>query len=115
MKWRVALLIIVVLAAFLPTSTFADVPQPWAYAAVQCSGLPVSQVWSGFYEFSAWYGWAHQVKTPTQWSGSYDARVNEYAHLLGCGDMLENGALSRWAKSYVPVYTAILTSAPWPE
>ena len=91
-----------------PSPAFAESPQPYTYALVKCSGLPVDILILAEQDFDTAYGWSHQLTTPAQWSGSYEARVNEFASLLGCPQVLQDGQLTRWFKFYSPTYQHIL-------
>ena len=103
-----ALLALSLLMLSVPAPAFADSPQPYTYALVKCSGLPVDILVLAQQDFDTAYGWSHQLTTPAQWSGSYEARVNEFASLLGCPQVLQDGQPNRWFKFYSPTYQHIL-------
>lgn len=111
MKWRNAILIALVLALSIlagAATAYADDPQPFVYPMVKCSGLPVATLVQAEQQFDTEYGWAHGLVTDWQWRASYEERVNEFAALLGCPQVLDNGALTRWYVFYVPTYGRIL-------
>lgn len=76
----------------------------YQYALVQCSGLSLAELQAAEQRFDTWYGWQKQLTTPAQWTGTYEARVNEFAASLGCPKMLDSGQLTFAAKLYVPVF-----------
>lgn len=111
MKWRnvVLVVLVLILSVFAGAATaYADEPQPFVYPMVKCSGLPVATLVQAEQEFDTAYGWDHGLVTDWQWKASFEARVNEFAALLGCPQVLDGGALTRWYKFYVPTYSRIL-------
>lgn len=110
------LLILVFLLSFalsiFPQVVFAESPQPYLYAMTRCSGLSITQLQGAQQDFDTQYGWQHQLTTQAQWSNSYEARANEFAHALGCPQPLRDGALMFAYKIYVPTYQRILTLFP---
>ncbi len=84
---------------------------------VQCSGLSINDVVSGERQFYDLYWAEHQLLTPAMWQASYIARVNEFAHVIGCPALLSDegnnlaGQLTFAARIYAPVYRAILTAS----
>ncbi len=118
MKWRIVLLVFALSLAFVPSVALADSPQPVQYSLVKCSGLNVDLVVSGQRAFDDAYGASHQLTTSQMWEGTYVTRVNEFAHAVGCGDVLKAdgsaATLTFWAKLYAPVYAAIIGHSPFP-
>ncbi len=116
MKWRIVLLVFVL--SLVPSVALADSPQPAQYALTKCSGLGIDLVVSGQRAFDDAYGSSHQLTTSQMWEGTYLARVNEFAHAVGCGDVLKAdgsaATLTFWAKLYAPVYQSIFTHSPFP-
>jgi hypothetical protein len=110
-------IVAVLLIALLPTTAYADGPQPFQYALVKCSGLSIDQVVLGEQQFDTQYGYDHQLTTPEMWTGTYISRVNEFAHTVGCPQVLEDdgspaGHLTFWFKIYVPTYQRVLRNLP---
>ena len=95
-----------------PQPVSAESPQPYLYVMTRCSGLSITQLQSTQQDFDSAYGWAHQLTTSVQWSASYEARANEFAHALGCPQPLRDGALTFAYKIYVPTYQYIWTLFP---
>lgn len=90
----------------------ADSPQPVQYAMMHCSGLGIELVVSGERQFDDAYGFNHQLTTAEAWNNTYVARVNEFARLVGCPQMLNDdgssvGVLSFAARIYAPTFKAI--------
>ena len=117
----VVVLSIVLLTAIarVPHVAYAESPQPVQYAIAQCSGLSIDLVVSAQQSFDSAYGWAHQLTTPEQWQATYVARVNEFAHAVGCPDVLVqnadgSAALTFSARIYAPIFQAIYTHAAFP-
>lgn len=113
MKWKLALLVAVVLSFGALGVAFADGPSDATLAIVQCSGMNLDTVVSGEQSFDTQIGTAKQLTTQGQWEASYVWRVNEFAHRVGCPDVLTteggwSGTLTYAAKYYVPVFKAIL-------
>jgi hypothetical protein len=107
---RLALLIALValLVGLVPTASAAPPPQDWQFAAVHCSGFDVPTVQSTFDKFSDWYGGYYNLNSTAAWQASYEARVNLYAHLVGCPDLLRDGQLTFAARVYAPVFQFLL-------
>ena len=97
---------------FVPQIASAEAPQPYLYAMPRCSGLSITQLQDAQQDFDSAYGWQHQLTTPAQWSASYEARANEFAHALGCPAPLCDGALAFAYKIYAPTYQRIWTLFP---
>jgi hypothetical protein len=101
-----------------PGTALADEPvQPYVYAMVKCSSLSIDQVVLAEQQFDTQYGYDHQLATPEMWTGTYISRVNEFAHTVGCPQVLEDdgspaGHLTFWFKIYVPTYQRILRNLP---
>lgn len=103
---------VIALSMFAPMIVSADVPapQPWQYAAVQCSGLgTVENVVYATNQFDAQYGFDHQLTTPGMWQASYIARTNQFASSIGCPQVLWDdgtlsGSLTMFYRVYVPWY-----------
>lgn len=114
MKWRilVSVSIVVITLALTSITARADGPTDAQYAMVHCSGLGIDSIVSGEQSFDTAYGFAHNLTTFEQWRGSYVDRTNQFARLIGCGDVLANdgagAALTLAGKSYGPLYRAIL-------
>lgn len=106
----VFLIPLIALSVIAPMTAFADGPQPYQYAMIQCSGLgTVENVVYANQQFDTGYGFDHQLTTLGQWQASYIARVNEFASAVGCPQVLQDdntptGALTFWYKIYVPQY-----------
>ena len=81
MKWKFALAVLFVALALVPVSVDAAPPEPFLFGMVNCSGYDVGDLQALRARFDAWYGAEHQV---VDWSGSYHARMNEFAASLGC-------------------------------
>lgn len=117
MKWLAVLVLLFALFALAPVAR-ADSPTPAQYAMIHCSGLPIDYIVSGEQSFDTAFGFAHNLTTPEQWQGSYVDRTNQFARLLGCGDVLTSdghgAALTLAAKVYAPVYGAILKHEAFP-
>lgn len=115
MKWKKSLIVlaVLVLSALAPIAVSADGPSDATLAIVQCSGMNLDTVTAGEQAFDTAIGFQKQLTTPAQWQGSYVWRVNEFAHRVGCPDVLTGeggwpGTLTYAAKYYVPVFKAIL-------
>ncbi len=106
MKKVLVILLVLIFLSAVPAS--AESPQPYQYALVKCSGLPVATLVRAEQSFDSAYGYKHQLTTLEQWIGTYEARVNEFASLLGCPQVLSEGQLTFWYKIYTPVYRGIL-------
>ena len=118
MKWRIVLLVFVLSILLVPSVALADSPQPVQYSLVKCSGFGIDLVVSGQRAFDDAYGSSHQLTTSQMWEGTYVTRVNEFAHAVGCPDVLKAdgsaATLTFWAKLYAPVYQSILTHRAFP-
>lgn len=97
----IALSLLLILSASIAS---ADGPADYRAAMVKCSGLNVAQLAHAQQVFDTEYGWAHQLRTPEQWQGTYEARSNEFAQSLGCNSPLDSGKLTFWYRIYVPTY-----------
>src|SRR4030065_1480020 len=84
MKWKIGLIVLVVLAALLPSIALAGDPPEYHFGMVQCSGLSLVELGIANQKFDSAYGWQHQLTTPAQWIGSYPARVEMFASTVGC-------------------------------
>jgi hypothetical protein len=118
MKVFVSVLVAMVLCVVFVGAALADGPQDVQYAMTQC-GPSIDLVVSGQQAFDTACGFSHQLTTPAQWQGSYISRVNEFAHAIGCPQMLGDdgspaGALTFAAKIYAPVFKAIYTRGAFP-
>ncbi|GEM_PF-3847101 len=113
MKWYLVLLVaVIVICALAPQAAGAENPQPYQFALVKCSSLSLSEVQSANQMFDTTYGYEHQLTTPAQWLGTYEARVNEFASSVGCPRVLDGGQLTFWYKIYAPTYQRILRNTP---
>ena len=110
-RWIVIALFLIALALSAAPAR-AEEPQPYLYAMVKCSGLPVPTLVQAQQEFDTQYGFDHSLTTMDQWRSSYESRANEFASLLGCPSVLDDGRLTRWYQFYTPTYSRILRNIP---
>ncbi len=120
MKWRLSIIIAVLIVTLSAKIALADSPQPVQYAMMHCSGLSIDLIMSSERQFDDAYGFNHQLTTPAAWNNTYVARVNEFARTVGCPQMLNDdgssvGSLTFAAKIYAPVYRVIVTHGVFPE
>lgn len=114
MKQRIllSLSLVALSLALTAVAARADGPTDAQYAMMHCSGLPIDSIVSGEQSFDTAFGFAHNLTTLEQWQGSYVDRTNQFARLVGCGDVLASdgagAALTLAGKSYGPLYRAIL-------
>lgn len=117
MKWLLVIVLLFALFTFAPVAR-ADGPTPAQYAMIHCSGLSIDYIVSGEQSFDTAFGFAHDLTTPEQWEGSYVDRTNQFAHAIGCGDVLtsdgQGAALTLAGKAFGPTFAAILTHGVLP-
>lgn len=114
MKWKLGLIMFVLVASvgIGAATAQAQEPQPYLYAMPKCSGLSLTQLEWAQQDYDTAYGWQNGLVTDWQWQASYEARANEFAALVGCPQVLDDGALTRWYRYYVPTYQRILRNVP---
>lgn len=112
MKKFVAILFVVASLFVFTPAAHADNPPDAQFAIEQCSGLTLVEVISAEQRFDTEIGYEKNLTTQGQWEQSYVWRVNEFAHLVGCPDVLTeeggwSGTLTKAAKFYVPTFKVV--------
>lgn len=88
MKWKIAFLIII-LSSLPSVALAADPPEPFLFGMTNCSGYDTGDLAVLRGKFDKWYGNEH--RNGVDWTGSYHARMNEFARSLGCNAPFSDG------------------------